>query len=182
MAEGIIDALRDDHDAVQDLFAQLEDAQGEKRADLFRQLVGELVRHEVAEEEIVRPISRRHAGEAVANARIEEEGRAEVLLAEMEKLDPASEEFATRLAKLQIDVEKHAAAEESEEFPKIEENESPQQLERLAKAYQAAKAIAPTHPHPSTPNTPLANMLVGPIAAVMDRARDAVREAMKSAS
>ncbi len=48
--------------------------------------------------------------------------------------------------------------------------------------YEVAKKAAPPRPHPSTPNTPVANMLVGPFAAVLDRARDVVRDAMKSTS
>jgi hypothetical protein len=48
--------------------------------------------------------------------------------------------------------------------------------------FEKAKKTAPTHPHPSTPNTPGANMALGPVAAVFDRARDAVSSAMKEAS
>lgn len=44
------------------------------------------------------------------------------------------------------------------------------------------RQTAPTRPHPSTPNSPAANMLVGPFAAVIDRARDAVRDAIQKAS
>jgi iron-sulfur cluster repair protein YtfE (RIC family) len=182
MAQGIIEALRSDHDAVQDLFAQLETATGQERENLFRFLVAHLITHEVAEEEILRPISRRDAGKTVVEARLKEESRAEKLLSEMEKLDCSSEEFATKLTKLRSEVEKHAAAEESEEFPKVEKAQSPEQLERLGRAYEAAKMMAPTHPHPNTPNTPMANLLVGPFAAVMDRARDAVRDAVKAVS
>lgn len=182
MAQGIIEALRNDHDEVQDLFAQLEDASGQQREDLFRRLVAHLIRHEVAEEEILRPISRRDAGEKIVDARIKEESQAEVLLKEMEKMDASSPEFASKLVQLRTDVEKHASAEEADEFPKVEQAESAEQLVRLGRAYEAAKAMAPTHPHPSTPNTPVPNMLVGPFAAVMDRARDVVRDALKSGS
>jgi hypothetical protein len=54
--------------------------------------------------------------------------------------------------------------------------------EQMGRAYEAAKKAAPTRPHPSTPNTPVANILAGPFAAVVDRARDAVRDAVKSTS
>lgn len=182
MPQGIIEALRKDHDEVRHMFAQLETATGEERRDLFHQLLGELIRHEVAEEEILRPVSKRDAGEEIANARIHEESQAEELLKEMEKLDPDSAEFASKLATLRQDVESHARAEETQEFPKVAAKESPERLEQMGKVYEAAKKAAPTRPHPSTPNTPVANMMVGPFAAVLDRARDAVRDAMKSAS
>lgn len=182
MPQGIIEALREDHDEVRQMFARLETATGEQRRDLFHQLVGELIRHEVAEEEILRPVSKRAAGEEIANARIREESQAEELLKEMESLDTDSAEFTAKLATLRREVERHAEAEETQEFPKVTQNESPQRLEQMGKVYAAAKKAAPTRPHPSTPNTPVANMLAGPFAAVLDRARDVVRDAMKSAS
>lgn len=180
MAQGIIEALRQDHDEVREMFGKIESATGDKKRDLFHQLLSELVRHEVAEEEILRPVSKKDAGEAIANARIKEESNAEELLKEMEKLDTGSSEFDTKLAKLRREVEAHAEAEETKEFPRVAEAESRDRLEKMGKAYEAAKKAAPTRPHPSTPNTPVANMLTGPFAAVVDRARDAVREAMKN--
>jgi hemerythrin superfamily protein len=180
MTQGIIAALRHDHDEVRAMFSKLEAASGKAREDLFHELVGELLRHEVAEEEILRPVSKRDAGETIAKARIKEESEAEELLKEMEKLDPSSAEFSKKLAKLHADVERHATAEETEEFPKVEQAEDADRLEKMGKAYEAAKALAPTRPHPSMPNTAAANVLVGPFTAVMDRARDAVREAVKA--
>jgi hemerythrin superfamily protein len=182
VAQGIIEALRHDHQEVRKLFARLEAATGKRRRDLFQQLVGELVRHEVAEEEILRPVSKRDAGKAIANARIKEEGRAEELLKDMEKLDPGSAEFTAKLAKLRRDVERHAEAEETKEFPRVAKKETAERLAQMGRAYEAAKKAAPTRPHPSTPNTPTANMVAGPFAAVLDRTRDAVRDALKSAS
>ncbi|HEX4864038.1 MAG TPA: hemerythrin domain-containing protein [Acidimicrobiales bacterium] len=180
MAQGIIEALRSDHDEVREMFGRLEEATGTKRKELFQRLLSELVRHEVAEEEILRPVSKRDAGKAIANARIKEESQAEELLKEMEKLDTSSAEFSAKLAKLRREVESHAEAEETKEFPRVERKETPERLQQLGKAYEAAKKAAPTHPHPSMPNTPVANMLVGPFAAIVDRARDAVRDAMRS--
>jgi hemerythrin superfamily protein len=182
VAQGIIEALRHDHDEVREMFARLEAATGEQRRELFQRLLGEIVRHEVAEEEILRPVSKRDAGEAIANARIKEESQAEELLKEMEKLDPGSAEFTSKLAKLRREVERHAEAEETKEFPRVAEKETTERLEQMGRAYEAAKMMAPTRPHPSIPNTPVANMLVGPFAAVIDRARDAVRDALKSNS
>jgi iron-sulfur cluster repair protein YtfE (RIC family) len=182
VSQGIIEALRQDHDELRQLFAQLETATGEQRRDLFHQLLGELIRHEVSEEEILRPISKRDAGEEIASARINEESQAEQLLKEMENLDTDSAEFTAKLATLRQAVESHAEAEETQEFPKVTEKESPERLEQMGKVYAAAKKAAPTRPHPSMPNTPVANMLAGPFAAVLDRTRDAVRDAMKSTS
>jgi len=180
MAPGIIDELRHDHQEVRMLFARIEPAHGKKREELFQRLVGELIRHEVAEEEILRPISAKDAGKAIANARIKEESKAEALLKAMEGLDVDSAEFGRRLVTLRRDVQRHADAEETKEFPRVEAKESADFLKKMGHAYDMAKKTAPTRPHPSTPNSPGANMLIGPFASVMDRARDAVRSAMKA--
>jgi iron-sulfur cluster repair protein YtfE (RIC family) len=181
MAEqGIIEALLEDHDEVREMLAKLEATHGEERGKLFQELMAELVRHEVAEAEILRPVSKRVVGEAIAAARTEEETQAEELLKEMEKLDPNSAEFDARLTKLHRDVEQHARLEETEEFPRVRASESPERLLAMGKALRAAKIAAPTHPHPSIPNTAAANLLVGPFAAVADRARDAVKKAMET--
>ena len=99
-----------------------------------------------------------------------------------ESLDTDSPEFTAKLATLRREVESHAEAEETQEFPRVTEKESPERLEQMGKVFAAAKKAAPTRPHPSMPNTPVANMLAGPFAAVLDRTRDAVRDAMKSTS
>jgi len=179
VAQQITDALRHDHDEVRELFRRVETASGERRQELFQQLLSELIRHEVAEEEILRPVSKRDAGEAIAAARIKEESAAEELLKEMEKLDTSSSDFEKKLATLRRAVERHAEAEETKEFPRVAEKETRERLEQMGQAYEAMKKAAPTRPHPSTPNTPVANMLAGPFAAVADRARDAVRDAVR---
>jgi hemerythrin superfamily protein len=182
MAQGLIEALRHDHDEVRSMFARLEVANGARRRELFDRLMRELVRHEVAEEEVLRPVSKSDAGERIANARIKEESQAEQLLKELERLDSNSPEFNKKLARLRREVESHARAEETKEFPRVEKKETTKRLEELGKAYRAAKKAAPTRPHPSTPNTPTANVLAGPLAAVMDRARDAIGNGGKSGS
>ncbi|HUR08087.1 MAG TPA: hypothetical protein VM347_36465 [Nonomuraea sp.] len=39
---------------------------------------------------------------------------------------------------------------------------------------QAIKKIAPTRPHPSAPDTPPGNKLLGPATGLIDRLRDAL--------
>jgi len=48
----------------------------------------------------------------------------------------------------------------------------------MAGAVRAAERIAPTRPHPGV-ESPAANFLLGPPLAIMDRARDAIREVLR---
>ncbi|MDG9687163.1 hemerythrin domain-containing protein, partial [Streptomyces sp. DH18] len=50
-------------------------------------------------------------------------------------------------------------------------------LASMARGVKAAEAMAPTRPHPGVQSAG-ANMALGPLAALMDRTKDAVRKAM----
>lgn len=48
----------------------------------------------------------------------------------------------------------------------------PEALNELGDKVRTAKKTAPTRPHPSAPDTPPGNKLLGPGVGLMDRARD----------
>ncbi|HEX4163631.1 MAG TPA: hemerythrin domain-containing protein, partial [Acidimicrobiales bacterium] len=97
----IVDLLSQDHDEAKQLLTEITSAAPEARNDLFWELVPALVRHEVAEEVVVYPTIRSDApdGDAEVEPRLKEQQQAEKMLSSMEKLDPASEEFAEKLSK-----------------------------------------------------------------------------------
>lgn len=175
----ILVLLDRDHRAVEQQFSTLDKASPDEREDLFCQLVHDLVGHEVAEEIVVYPAIRKDApnGDAEAEPRIEEQSAAEEKLKGMEKLDPASAEFATELAQLRQAVLAHAEAEEQNIFPLLRSVEDERVREEMGAKYEKAKATAPTHPHPHAPDSPPGNTVLGPVAALFDKARDAAKGA-----
>ena len=145
--------------------------------DVLREL---LARHETAEEMILRPLTRNITGGTdIANARMDEENESKVVLAELEKLDIASVEFARTFEKFAGAVLTHAQAEENQEFPLLRRYLDEDQLSRAEKLLLTAEKTAPTHPHPSA-RTTAANYIAGPFAAMVDRARDAISRARAS--
>jgi hypothetical protein len=52
-------------------------------------------------------------------------------------------------------------------------------LNELGARLAQGKKVAPTRPHPRSPDTPPGNMLAGAAAGVIDRARDVGKEAVK---
>ena len=68
----------------------------------------------------------------------------------------------------------------SEMFTKMRKHMDRRRLLEMGELMAAAKKIAPTHPHPHAPATPPGNLVTGAAAGVMDRARDALREARRS--
>jgi hemerythrin superfamily protein len=165
-----------DHRAAKDLLEKFEHVELEERASYFWEVATELVRHEIAEEHVVYPIIRHGpAGEVEATARIAEQSAAITLLAQMQKLDAASAEFSTSFTTLRQSVLDHASAEETTTLPLLAELEDAESRRALAGRYEHAKAAAPSHPHPHAAVSPPGNLILDPLLALLDKARDAVQ-------
>ena len=174
-AADVVTFLRNQHEQIKTLFARVIETSGEQRQQHFDDLRRLLAVHETAEEQIVHPKAKGTivGGDEVVGARLEEENQAKQALAELEKMDIDSAEFEKALAALQKDVIAHAEAEEREEFSKLSAELDEQQLERMRNAAELAERTAPTHPHPGVESRG-ANMLAGPFAAMLDRAKDTI--------
>jgi hemerythrin superfamily protein len=176
MPSDVLVLLEQDHKAAKALLERFDQIPETGRAEYFCEVVQTLVGHEVAEELVVYPTIREDApnGGKVADARLAEQAEAEQLLAEMERLDPASSAFTNKFQKLRDAVLRHATAEESTAFELLKTFTTVTRLDELGDRYTRAKNSGPTHPHPHAPDTPPGNKVMGPIAAVFDRARDAL--------
>jgi hemerythrin superfamily protein len=175
--EDVVSSVRADHDKVEHLLSSLDSTADSGLAEYFCQLREELVRHEVAEELIVYPAFRRNVpgGDAIADRRISEQSEAEAALARLEKHENEPVVLRAGLLQLRRDVLEHAENEEREVLPALETHTKAKDLQDLGQRYRKALDSAPTHPHPHMPDTPPGNVLLGPIAAVVDRMRDAMR-------
>jgi hemerythrin superfamily protein len=177
---GLIELLLRDHEQAKLLLESFDGLPG-SRAETFCQIVHTLVGHEVAEEEVLYPAVRTYvdSGEAMTDERLAEQAEAEDLLARLEGADPDSDAFLASFLKLRVSVLKHAEAEEQMVFPALARAVSPDEQVRLGRRYERAKRAAPTHPHPHAPDSPPGNLVMGPVVALVDRVRDAVRSAIK---
>lgn len=173
--QDVVSFLKSQHEQIKSMLSQVLESNGEQREEAFTKLRRLLAVHETAEEEIVHPKARRALdnGDDVVSHRLEEENEGKQALAELEKLDVNSTEFETKFREFQKDVIEHAEAEEHEEFDKLADALDDSQLEKMRSAVKLAEATAPTHPHPGVESA-TANMLAGPFAAMMDRAKDAL--------
>jgi len=174
----LVSTLLDQHDQIRaaiDAVAKTKTAAARQKA--FDALRETLARHETAEEMVVRPLTRRFDdGDAIADARMNEENESKVVLAELEKLDIASVEFARTFEQFAKAVLEHALAEEAYEFPLLRSNLDEDRLEEAEEHLLLAEKTAPTHPHPAAKTTAM-NYAAGPVAALVDRARDAISRA-----
>jgi hemerythrin superfamily protein len=175
-SQDVVELLLAQHQHIRQRFADLESASGAVRQDIFEELRRFLAVHETAEELITHPRARTvPGGNDVVDARLEEETESKKLLASLDRMSVDDPQFPAQLAELKAAVLAHAEAEEREEFPLLREGLGEHQRAVMARAVQAAEAIAPTHPHPSVGSSMTTNLMAGPLAAVIDRTRDAVR-------
>ena len=171
----VVAFLSAQHEQIKTMFDEVTAKTGSAREEAFTALRRTLAVHEAAEEEIVHPRARREVSdESIVEARLHEEDEAKHVLSELEKLDVDSPEFETTFRSFQSDVIAHAEAEEHQEFAELKAALDEDQLARMRKAVELAEAVAPTRPHPSAGESAAVNMLVGPFAAMLDRARDAI--------
>jgi hemerythrin superfamily protein len=201
--DDLVTELVKDHDEVREIFRQLrpggapteelmDDAAGAvvgpdpettpttptmstDQDHLVRRMTVELVKHSVAEEVHLYPLIRQVLpdGDQLADHEIEEHAEVEQLLKDLEGLDPSDTDYQRKLDKVIEDVSHHAEEEESTVFPQLRDQCTEEQLRELGDKVRRTKAIAPTRPHPSAPDTPPGNLLAGPLAGMVDRVRDA---------
>ncbi|MFZ5897006.1 MAG: hemerythrin domain-containing protein [Myxococcota bacterium] len=171
----VVSFLKEQHEQIKMGFAEVRASSGAQRKNSFYALRRLLAVHETAEEEIVHPAARSTLanGENIVEMRLREENEAKKVLAELEELDVDSSTFASGIATLENAVIAHALSEELEEFEPLGSRLDQNRLERMRKAVSFAESIAPTRPHAGVESA-AANMLVGPFAAMLDRARDAI--------
>ncbi|MGW5606327.1 hemerythrin domain-containing protein [Streptomyces sp. NPDC003753] len=167
------------HGDIRNLFDEVEQSAGEERRDAFRRLVRLLAVHETAEEEVIHPFARRalSGGDQVVDERLAEERAAKQTLADLDTMDTDDPEFLPRLRALRADVQEHARAEERYEFTHMRRTADATTLAAMANVIKVAEAVAPTRPHPGAESA-VANVALEPVAALMDRTKDAVRKAM----
>lgn len=171
----VVTFLKEQHEQIKEGFNLVLSRSGQPRSDAFVALRRLLAVHETAEEEIIHPAARKALpdGDVVVRARLQEENEAKKVLSELEDLDVHSAEFQRKFLLLQSSVLLHARAEEENEFNRLGDVMDAEKLDRMRAAVNFAESVAPTRPHPGVESA-TANVLAGPFASMLDRARDAI--------
>src|SRR3954469_10702960 len=184
---GSVDATRlleQDHQNVEQLFVQFEQATGETEAkgEIVEQIIRELSIHAAIEEEVFYPAVREAVGdEGMVDHAIDEHQEVKALLNDLDKMSPSDPGYHQKVQAVIADVREHVQEEEGEMFPKFRDAISTARLEEIGTKLEQAKAKAPTRPHPTAPNTPPGNKVAGAPAAVIDRVKDKLQGRDKSA-
>lgn len=173
----IVDDIIADHREFESVFTEIESG-GDPRTqpDLVEHVIAGIVRHAIAEEQYVYPTARRALpdGDELVEHEIEEHSQAEEIMKDIEKADAEDSKYDELVRKLIADIRHHIKDEEEELLPQLRTACSGDELQDLSEKFHRAKKMAPTRPHPSAPDRPPANKILGPGAGLVDRLRDAL--------
>jgi hemerythrin superfamily protein len=190
-----IAVLKRDHEEVERLFRQFEkltERAHRSKQKIVMKIIRELAIHAAVEEMLFYPAVRTAAMKANVRAlkeaadtvleSLEEHHVVKWTLSELEKMKPEDERYDAKVQVLMESVRHHVEEEEEELFPKARRLLGDDLLFELGDRIEKAKKIAPTRPHPRAPDEPPGNLVAGTMAAVMDRAKDMVRDGVERLS
>ncbi|MFQ3787054.1 hemerythrin domain-containing protein [Halomonas sp. A29] len=173
--QDVVDILTIDHREMEDLLDQIQRSPDvEQRRDLTDTLIAEVVRHAVAEEMHLYPVMEKRIPDGEEEAEHDKEEHDEIVqvMKQLEDTDAAEPVFMDRVQKLDELLRHHAKDEEVDQFPKLRQRISREDLVELGRKVEKAKQMAPTRPHPSAPHSELFHKTVGPGVGMVDRLRD----------
>ncbi|MGV0721076.1 hemerythrin domain-containing protein [Mycolicibacterium elephantis] len=173
----IVDDIIADHREFESVFTEIESG-GDPRTqpELVEHVIAGIVRHAVAEEQYVYPTARRALpdGDELVEHEIEEHSQAEEIMKDIEKAGTEDSKYDELVRKLIADIRHHIKDEEEDLLPQLRTVCPGDELRELSEKFHRAKKMAPTRPHPSAPDRPPANKILGPGAGLVDRLRDAL--------
>ncbi len=129
-----LELLIEDHEKVDKLLNEAEDAETQQQVELFKQIKEELDAHAHIEETIFYPYMKEHGDQELVDIileGIEEHRQVKMFLRELDGLSEDSEKFEPKLKVLKEDVEHHVEEEENEMFPLIRDQIEEESLETL---------------------------------------------------
>jgi len=120
-AQDPIEMLKEDHQAVQGLFSQFEEADKRGRQRIADEALTMLEIHTKLEEDLIYPAIEEAIGdEEMIGEALEEHHVATLLIKELRKMQPKDERYAAKFKVLSEMVKHHIEEEENETFPQAE--------------------------------------------------------------
>jgi hemerythrin-like domain-containing protein len=172
----MVSVLVKDHAEMKEYFRELEAAAtAEERREVADKLTAEVARHSVAEEMYVYPAARKVLpnGDELVEEEISEHAEVEELLKRWEGMAGDDPEFMATYQQIRDGLLHHIDEEEEPKlFPEMQRALSQEEQQELGEKITKAKKLAPTRPHPSAPDAPPLNKVVGIPTGIIDRIRD----------
>jgi hemerythrin superfamily protein len=177
-----IQFLTSQHREVESLWSTVEGAGGGTapgREGPARQIVTMLSQHDAIETQLLYPELRDVGGEEgkrLSDHALEEHQQVREMLKDVDRADTFDEQAYATLAKCITAVQHHVTEEEGTIFPLLRQRCNEQRLLELGSKMAKMMDTAPTHPHPSTPDSKLGATVAGAVTGAVDRMRDAAKD------
>ncbi|KAF9167786.1 hypothetical protein DFQ27_002280 [Actinomortierella ambigua] len=138
------------------------------------QFTWELARHSVGEEIVVYPVMEKvlSDGKALTDKDRKEHQVVKEELFKFQKMEASDPEFEPTLRELWSNLIQHMREEEEIDLVKLEHALSAEESADLGKSFHRTKKFVPTRSHPSAPDQPPFETVVGLLTAPIDKLRD----------
>ncbi|KZS91408.1 hypothetical protein SISNIDRAFT_414128 [Sistotremastrum niveocremeum HHB9708] len=171
-------AIKDDHEEMYEYHEKYQQASGDvdTQERWARQLIWEVARHAVGEEIVVYPLMEKYLGakgKELADHDRKEHQDVKQYLSDLESLTPGSSDYDALLEKTMKHLKPHNDDEENTDLPLLEEKLSAEESQEAADSFKRTKKFVPTRAHPSAPNQPPLETIVGFLTAPLDKLKDA---------
>ncbi|KAI1372641.1 HHE domain protein [Hypoxylon crocopeplum] len=171
----ISQAIQQDHDELKDYYNRIVKSKDPDEQRRFQNaFIWELARHSIAEELVVYPTLEKAVSDGTQRADHDraEHQKVKEQLYEFQKLNPGDEKFLPTLEGLFQDLKHHIKQEEEEDLLKLEDALGLTQSKELCQKFEKTKWFTPTRSHPSAPDKPPFETVVGLMTAPIDKIRD----------
>jgi hemerythrin superfamily protein len=124
--------LKTQHDLVEELFEQFEEAEdSSEKSQICQEISNNLAAHAEIEEKIFYPSVYVGEMKELLHEAVEEHLSAKRLIADLLEMDPSDQNFEAKVKVLQEQIEHHVEEEEGELFPKVRKAMTKDELEAL---------------------------------------------------
>jgi len=171
----VSDVIKTDHRELEQYYEHIVNATSEDEKTRYQNLfVWELARHSVGEELVVYPVFEKQVqgGKALAEEDRKEHQKVKEQLYQFQKMKAGDPNFDPTIKTLMSELKEHIKHEEDNDLPKLEKAISREESKSLAKSFERTKKFVPTKSHPSAPDKPPFETVVGLMAAPIDKLQD----------
>ncbi|KAF9900047.1 hypothetical protein EC991_007963 [Linnemannia zychae] len=171
----ISEPVKKDHRELEEYYHKILDAKDEdEKTRWANQFTWELARHSVGEELVMYPRMREvlEDGDAMVEKDLQEHQEVKEQLYKFQSMKATDPEFEPLLKTMWKGLAQHMKEEEETDLVQLEQELSNEESFDLAKKFHLTKKFVPTRSHPSAPNQPPFETVVGLLAAPIDKLRD----------
>ncbi|KAJ5542911.1 hypothetical protein N7535_005333 [Penicillium sp. DV-2018c] len=179
MASGISDVIKKDHREIESYYDKIIHSTDKDEQTRYQNLfTWELARHSIGEELVVYPAFEKLLpnGVEMANKDRKEHMKIKEDLKAFQKMKPSDPQFIPAIKALMTDLSQHIKEEETDDLVKLDAVLSEADSQSYAKKFGRTKMFVPSRSHPSAPDKPPFETVVGLLTAPIDHLSDLFRK------